>query len=69
MKFAFGDGSGERIKSLGVHKSEETAQYKHMNGKLLDPRYRIHMCPWNLQRNTQFQSKQAAENTSKDIDW
>lgn len=52
MNFAFGDSSGKRIKSLGVHKPEEIAQCERINGKLLDSWYRIHMCPWSLERNS-----------------
>jgi hypothetical protein len=68
MKLTFGDGSGERIKSLGVHKPEEIAQSKDRNGKRLDPRYRIHMCPWSLERNTLvcFRQNKKAENKRKD---
>lgn len=54
----FGDGSGERIKSLGVHKLEETTWSKHMKSKLMAPMYRIHMCPWSIKEQfSLFQSK------------
>lgn len=50
MNLTSGDGSGERIKSLGVHKLEETTRPKHMKRKLLAlyiEYIRVLVCPWS----------------------
>jgi hypothetical protein len=50
----FGDGSGERIKSLGAHKLEETTWAKHVKRSPLAPTYKIYMCPWSTKKQFSF---------------
>lgn len=50
MNLTSGDGSGERIKSLGVHKLEETTRPKPIKRKLLAlyiKYIRVLVCPWS----------------------
>lgn len=61
MNLTSGDGSGERIKSLGVHKLEETTRPKHMKRKLLAlciEYIRVLVCPWSKKEQLNlFKSK------------